>query len=200
MPDLGPATRQLTRLVQGVRDDQLSAPTPCPDYTLGDLLEHVHGLALAFSAAARKQRLPDGPAGPSGDASRLPGDWRTAIADRLAELAQAWHEEGAWEGITRVGGFEGPAEQIGVAAVNELVVHGWDIAKSSDQDVSVDDESAGPCLGFAGVLTGPDGDAFRRGGPGFGPPVDVPPDAPVLDRLVAANGRQPTWSAAQQVS
>ncbi len=195
MPDLEPATRELSRLVQGVRDDQLAAPTPCPDYTLGDLLDHVNGLALAFTGAARKQRLPSGPTGPSGDASNLPDDWRTTITDRLTELAEAWSEPGAWEGVTEVGGFEGPAGQLGVAAVNELVVHGWDVARASGQDITVHEESAGPCLAFAGVLTGPGGDAMRENGPGFGPPVDVPGDAPVLDVVVAANGRQPTWSA-----
>jgi uncharacterized protein (TIGR03086 family) len=194
MPDLGPAARELTRLVQGVREDQLDAPTPCPDYTLGDLLEHVHGLALAFTAGARKQRLPGGPAGPSGDASRLPAQWRASIVARLEELTQAWQEDDAWEGTTQVGGFEGPAEQLGAAAVNELVVHGWDVARASGQDLTVHDQSVGPCLGFAAALTGPDGDAIRAAGPGFGPPVDIPGDASVLDRIVAANGRHPAWA------
>jgi uncharacterized protein (TIGR03086 family) len=195
VPDLEPAARELTRLVQGVRDDQLDAPTPCPDYRLGDLLEHVHGLALAFTAAARKERLPGGPVGPSGDASRLPEDWRTSIAARLEELARAWREPGAWEGTTAIATFDGaPADQVGVTAVNELVVHGWDVARASGQDITVHDESIGPCLGFAGFLTGPDGDAMRQAGPAFGPPVDVPGDASVLDRVVAANGRQPRWA------
>ena len=50
--DLEPATRRLADLVSGVPDELLTAPTPCPEYSLGDLLEHVGGLALAFTAAA----------------------------------------------------------------------------------------------------------------------------------------------------
>jgi len=195
MPDLGPAARELARLVHNVRDDQLGAPTPCPDYTLGDLLEHVHGLALAFTVAARKQTLPGGPAGPSGDVSRLPSDWRTSIAARLEELAEAWREPGAWEGTTHIATFDAPADQVGVTAVNELVVHGWDVAQASGQDLTVHDESLGPCLAFAGFLTGPDGEEMRKAGPGFGPPVAVPGDAAALDRVVAANGRRASWAS-----
>ena len=54
MIDLTPAARQMAALIEGVRDDQLTDPTPCPDYTVGDLVEHVGGLALAFTNAARK--------------------------------------------------------------------------------------------------------------------------------------------------
>ncbi|MGH3797517.1 MAG: maleylpyruvate isomerase N-terminal domain-containing protein [Pseudonocardiaceae bacterium] len=50
--DLQPATRRMADLINGVRDDQLGGPTPCPAYSLGDLLDHVGGLTLAFTAAA----------------------------------------------------------------------------------------------------------------------------------------------------
>ena len=49
--DLGPAALRLAELVYNVPDDLLDQPTPCPDYTLGDLVDHVGGLSLAFAAA-----------------------------------------------------------------------------------------------------------------------------------------------------
>ena len=52
--DLGPAAQRLADLVTRVGDDALGLPTPCPAYTLGDLIDHVGGLALAFTAAANK--------------------------------------------------------------------------------------------------------------------------------------------------
>lgn len=193
MLDLGPAAQEMSRLVQGVRDDQLGAPTPCPDYTLGDLVEHVHGLALAFTLAARKE-APPGPArGPSGDASRLPEDWRAAIDTRLAELAEAWRAPASWEGNTRIAGFEAPADNVGLTALNELVVHGWDVARASDATLRVDESVLQPCAAFAEVLAGPQGDAMR--GTAFGPVVPVADDAPALDRIVGANGRDPGWVA-----
>ena len=52
--DLTPATRRMAALLDGLADDSLDRPTPCPEYRLGDLVEHVGGLAQAFAAAARK--------------------------------------------------------------------------------------------------------------------------------------------------
>jgi uncharacterized protein (TIGR03086 family) len=193
MLDLGPAAREMTRLVQGVRDDQLEAATPCPDYTVGDLLEHVHGLAMAFTIAARKGQLEGGARGPSGDASRLPADWRTDLPERLDALVEAWRDPAAWEGVTQIAGFEAPAENVGMTAVNELVVHGWDVARATGQTEQVDEASLEPCSAFAAVLTGPHGDQMRQGG--FGEPRPVAGDAPRFERIIAANGRDPQWAA-----
>jgi len=52
--DLTPAAQRLADLVARVRDDELGKPTPLPAYTLGDLIEHVGVMALAFAAAANK--------------------------------------------------------------------------------------------------------------------------------------------------
>lgn len=79
MVDLGPAARQLTSLLQGVTDDQLAAPTPCEEYTLGDLIDHVNGLSLAFTSAANKDVGAGTSQAPSGQATRLGEDWRTRI-------------------------------------------------------------------------------------------------------------------------
>src|SRR5690349_6302963 len=80
--DFGPATTAVGRLVRGVRDDQLGAPTPCPDYTVGDLLDHLGGLAVAFRDAATKETPPGG-AQPQADGSSLEDGWRDRIATAL---------------------------------------------------------------------------------------------------------------------
>ena len=82
--DFGPATTTMARLVAGVTDDQLTAPTPCPDYTVADLVDHNGGLAFAFTASARKDEAPGG--GGSGDGSRLEEGWRERIVTQLAGL------------------------------------------------------------------------------------------------------------------
>ena len=58
--DLRPVARTVADLVASIGDEQLAAPTPCPEYTVGDLLDHVAGLSVAFTVAATKESLPGG--------------------------------------------------------------------------------------------------------------------------------------------
>ncbi|MPY95701.1 MAG: TIGR03086 family protein [Acidimicrobiia bacterium] len=191
--DLGPATRRMADLVSGVRDDQLDGPTPCPGYTLGDLVDHVGGLALAFTAAATKAGGEAGAQAPSGDASRLGDDWRARIPGDLRALATAWGQPSAWSGTTQAGGIDLPAEVAGTVALDELVVHGWDVARASGQAYECDRGSLEAVHGFVAQFSGPGQEAARAGL--FGPVVDVPEGAPLLDRVIGLTGRDPTWSA-----
>lgn len=191
MPDLMPATGMLARVVTDIRDEQLSAPTPCRGVTVADLLDHVGGLCLAFTAAAAKDLDAAGQA-PSADGSRLATDWRMRMPDRLAQLAAAWSDEKAWSGMTRAGGLDMPGEVAGRVATNEVVVHGWDIAAATGQDYSCEADLLEVAYTFvqSAVAQNPDGS------PGlFGPPVEVPDNAPLLDRLIGLTGRDPAWRA-----
>lgn len=96
--DLEPAARRMADLIRDVPDELLDAATPCPEYRLGDLVDHVGGLALAFTAAATKANDDASAQGPSGDASRLGDDWRTRIPRDLAALAEAWRDRGRGAG------------------------------------------------------------------------------------------------------
>jgi uncharacterized protein (TIGR03086 family) len=193
MLDLGPATRAVAAIVTGVRDDQLSAPTPCPELTVADLLDHVAGLSIAFVAAARKTSLDMGSPQPSADGSRLVADWRTRIHERLAALADAWRDEAAWTGMTSAGGVDLPGDVAGAVALNEVVVHGWDIAVATGQPVSYDDD----VIAAAESFVAPTAAARPEGTPGlFGPVVPVADDASPLDRLLGLTGRDPAWRSA----
>jgi uncharacterized protein (TIGR03086 family) len=186
--DFGPATHALAEVVAGVRDDQLGAPTPCPAYTVGDLVDHIGGFPVAFTAAARKERL-EGEVGPSGDSSRLEPEWRDRIVSSLRELAEAWRDPSAYVGNTQAGPVELPGDVAALVALDEVVVHGWDLAKATGQPYDPDETAALTCLGFAQSF-----DAPRDGSGLYGPPVAVPDDAPALDRLVGATGRDPRWT------
>jgi uncharacterized protein (TIGR03086 family) len=190
--DLEPATRQMTGLIAGIDDDQLGRPTPCPDYTLGDLVEHVGGFALAFAAAATKEAIEGGSPGPSGDVSRLGDDWRRRIAADLKTLAEVWRDPSAWTGMTRAGGLELPGEVAGVVALDELVVHGWDVAVASGQPYTCDQSLLEAVHGFVSRFSGPGKESDRAGL--FGPEVEVPADAPLLDRVLGMTGRDPAWT------
>lgn len=191
--DLGPATRQMAALLRGLPDSALAGPTPCPAYSLGDLVEHVGGLTLAFTAAATREVLGAGPQGPSGDASRLGPDWRARIPDGLVALAAAWRDPAAWEGTTQAGGIVMSGEEAGLVALDELVVHGWDVARASGQPYDPDPLLLEAVHGFVAQFSGPGMEAAREGL--FGPVVEVPSDAPLLDRVVGLAGRDPAWTA-----
>src|SRR5512132_1186285 len=190
--DLEPAARRLADLVTGVPDALLDAPTPCPAYTVGDLLDHVGGASLPFTGAAVTDTGDVTSQGPSGDASRLSDDWRTHIPSDLVALAAAWRDPDAWTGMTKAGGVELPGEVAGLVALDELVVHGWDVARATGQAYDVDAASLEAVQAFVSQFSEPGQEEMRAGL--FGPVVEVPEDAPLLDRVIGLTGRDPAWS------
>jgi uncharacterized protein (TIGR03086 family) len=187
--DIGPATKTLGDLVAGTPEGALAGPTPCESYTLGDLLDHVDGLSRAFVAVAKKDL--DNPllAGAPGDAAHLATDWRERIPGNLSALADAWRDPEAWTGMTRAGGFDMPGEVGGVVALDEVVLHGWDVARATGQPFEVDEKLLERVHEFVGQFASSDGASGL-----FGPIVDVPDDAPLLDRVLGLAGRDPAWT------
>ena len=182
--DLGRAAATTATVVAGIRDEQLTDPTPCHGTPVAGLLVHLAGLAYAFRMAGERTPV-DGQA--STDAGMLPADWRTRIPAELGALAAAWRDPDAHEGTTAAGGVELPGEVAAVVALDEVVVHGWDLAVATGQPYHVEPADADACRAFA--------DSFGDERPPdlYGPRVPVPEDAPVLDRLLGATGRDPEW-------
>jgi uncharacterized protein (TIGR03086 family) len=194
--DFRPTTTALATLVRGTTDDQLADPTPCPDYTVADLVDHIGGLALAFTLSARKDELP-GDGNPAGDGSKLEDGWRERIAAQLDELGTAWLDAAAYDGMTSAGPIEVPAEVASLIAIDEVTLHAWDLAVSTGQSYDADPAAVAAAHQFAETFEPPPGGAADDGGL-FGPPVAVPHDAPALHRLLGATGRDPRWSPAQK--
>jgi uncharacterized protein (TIGR03086 family) len=128
MIDLTPACQRTSDVLMKVTDEQHNGPTSCQKLSLRDLVAHVGGLALAFTAAARKEfgELIDTP---PVQGVPVDEDWRTAYPARLAELARAWGEPAAWEGMSRA---EGPVEGLFGPAVTVA-----DDAKALDRVVAL---------------------------------------------------------------
>lgn len=193
MHDLQPATRRLVVLVERVDNTRLDAPTPCPDYRVGDLLDHVSMLTVAFTAAARKEQGTNASPPPTGSSEHLVTDWRARIAADAEALAEAWATEGAWEGTTTIAGVEMPASVVGAVGLNEVVTHSWDLARAIGQPYDVEHECIAACMEFVGPLAQPEAEARRA--PAFGPVVATRADATPLDHLIALTGRDPGWTA-----
>ncbi|MFI7411489.1 TIGR03086 family metal-binding protein [Streptomyces sp. NPDC049627] len=187
--DLGPQTRIVAHLADRVTDDQLSAPTPCPGMAVRNLLGHLLGLAAAFRDAGRKDLGPTTDTDPAAVLPDIGPGWREELPKVLAELAEAWRDPAAWTGETRAGGVPLTGAEAGVVAVDELVIHGWDLARSTDQ--SYEPDPLALQLSYGMLLAAADDPS--RGGGIFGPVVPVPDDAPLLDRAVGLSGRDPQW-------
>lgn len=186
MIDLGPAAKEISRLVSGVRDAQLDSPTPCSDWTVADLLVHVHQFATVFTHNARKEQ-----ARPT---EELVNDWRLAIPNQLDELARAWREESAWHGRVSAGGVEMDAPDNAVVAIEELTVHGWDLARATSQEFRVDDASLDQVDRFFELFA----EQISTGEGPFGPEAGAPQGATRLERTGARTGRDPLWETARR--
>jgi uncharacterized protein (TIGR03086 family) len=188
---LGPATARVAGLAAGVRAEHLAAPTPCPDLAVRHLLGHLLGLSTAFRDAGHKElgattSTPPGTTLPDIDDEDA---WRVHLPTALDDLAEAWQDPAAWDGMTQAGGVTFPADQAGTIALNELVVHGWDLARATGQDY----RPTAPELEVCRAVLASSADERPAGGI-FGVPVPVGADAPLLDQVIALSGRDPGWS------
>jgi uncharacterized protein (TIGR03086 family) len=191
MVSLGPAAEQVKDLLSRVPDEHLHAATPCGGMNVGALLDHFMGLTIAFTNAAHK--VTDGfgsGAPPQPAAEHLDPEWRHKLPEQLDGLVAAWKDPSAWRGEARAGGVTLPAEVMGVVALDELVIHGWDLSRATGQVFEADQTSLDAIVAMLSQFP----DEARGAGAGFGPVVEVGPDAPLLARAIGLSGRDPAWT------
>lgn len=193
MLDLTPATALTAQVVAAVTDEQLDDPTPSPGITVQMLVQHLLGLSVAFRDAAAKIQGPTTQTPPAPVHDPLPAGWRELAGARLDELARAWQREDAWDGTTTAGGVTFPAQACGLVALNEVLLHGWDLAVATGQPYRPGREQVEAVLPIVTPDPDPVADAAQREGM-FGPPVPVPADRPVFEQVLGLSGRDPSWS------
>ncbi len=188
--DLGPQTLVVARLAEAVTDAHLADPTPCPRYAVRHLLGHLLGLAVAFRDAGRKDLGVTTDTSPDAALPDIGPGWREDLPKVLDELAGAWRDPAAWTGTTRAGGVDLPGGVAGAVTADELVVHGWDLARATGQPYTPDPAALEAAHGFllAAAQEGERGEGI------FGPVVPVPSGAPLLDRTIGLSGRDPGWT------
>ena len=161
----------------GVKADQHGDPTPCTDWDVAGLMDHLVGSNRFFAAAARGETPPGGGAG---------DDPAGAYRDSVGEVMAAYAAPGVYEQIIQTPGGEMPGAALYAIAASEQLIHGWDLAKATGQDTTLDPELA---AAFDAMIR-PNIDGAVEGG-FYGPAVAVPGDASAGDKLVALVGRQP---------
>jgi len=182
MHDLVTLTAAPMRAVlRGITDDQLAAPTPCAEFDVRTLLDHLLTWGPTLVGSAYGRAVPP--------ASGAFGDWRDGLDRQLDAVIAGWSRPEAWLGTTSMATIELPAATVGGMVVGELVVHGWDLARATDQ---------GPV--WPSTVLEPLHEEIARTAVQaremhvYGPEVPVSADAPTLDRLLGLTGRDPQWT------
>ena len=168
--------------VHGVASDRWAASTPCPDWDVRALVNHlVYELRWSVPLLAGRTVAEVG--------DRLDGDllgddpvgrWDSAAQEAVAAV----DGEGAMDRTVHLSFGDFPGREYVMQLFADLVIHGWDLGVATGQDARLDPDLVDACaVWFAGVA-----DGYRQAG-AVGPRLDVPNDADPQERLLAAFGR-----------
>ena len=162
-------------LMAGVEREQAHLPTPCREFDVSQLLDHLVGWAVNFADKANGIE-------PATDPETV-----TAGDHPSAEYQQA--------GARLIDGYRSnpdhDAHPLGIVIL-ETVTHGWDLAVATGQAPTYSDEVIETALAAGRRMLKPE---YRGDGRPFGPELDAPTTGSALDQLVAFMGRDPHWTA-----
>ena len=168
--------RVLQSVLHPIANDDWSRPTPCREFDLAGLTDHLMRSITLIGQAAGAQ-LPERDATDSVE--------RQVIAAARPAL-DAWHRRGL-DGTVEFGDNEAPAQMLAGILSLEFLVHAWDYATAMERSLDVPDSLSDYVMGVAKSVITPEG----RKRAGFDDPVDIAADARSLDKLVAYTGRNP---------
>jgi uncharacterized protein (TIGR03086 family) len=166
----------LQHVLHPISRDELSKSTPCTEYDVMQLTDHLMNSITLLGGAAGAE--------PPERNSEDSVERQIVCAARPA--LDAWHRRGLTDTVT-IGTNEIPATfAVSILSV-EFLVHGWDYATATTHPIDVAESLADYVLGLAHKVITPQG----RATVGFDDPVAVPDDAPAMDRLIGFTGRDP---------
>lgn len=178
---------QSEAVIRAVEPDQMEGRTPCALFDVRTLVGHMLFAATRVAAVGRREPAPeDGPAVTGLD----DGDWAPTLAKVAAEAVEAWRSPGAMEGeiVLPFGTF--PATFVAKMYIVEQTAHAWDLAVATGNRSLLDTDLAETVLPIAREIIPAE---YRGEEPmPFAAEVGAAPDAPVLDRLAAFMGRDPS--------
>ena len=179
------AMAQTGSIVAAVESGQLTLPTPCAEYDVRALLSHMVGGLNRIAVV-----------GEGGDAMAVdpradgvPDDgWLAAYTAARARVTAAWADDVRLDALVKVPWGKVPGRIALSGYVQEILTHGWDLARATGQPTELDPELASWVLAVAQRILPPEP---RGGAIPFGPVLPVPPDAGLYAQLAAWLGRQP---------
>ena len=172
------------RLVAGTTADQLGATTPCTEFSVRDVINHVAAGANMFGAAFEAGSISDEELGRLMGGDILGDDPAATCAAATARVLAAVRAPGALEGMVTLPFGEMPRQAAMGIAVFDVAVHAWDLAQATGQDLELSEDLALEILALGQAMNI---DQYR--GMIFAEEVIIVETAPAWDRVAAYSGR-----------
>ena len=185
-PEMTDAADAAARTVANVDASQFGQPTPCTEWDVRTLVNHLI-LWTSYSLEARAQGESVGQDLMDRDFAADPG-FAAGYRAQLDRALTAWADPATWEGSLDVMGSATPAADVAALNIAEMVLHGWDLAAATGQSYTVSERAAAAAMAAVEA----NADLFRQY-KGFAEPVEAPPAASTLVRVLALSGRDTAW-------
>lgn len=173
----------------GIQSDQLAGPTPCPDYDVATLMDHLVGAGWRAVALGRGETPSGEGEFPHVELADMPGRLR----DAGAEAATAWTDDRLSATTTMPWGEIYVGSTLVDMYLSELMAHAWDLAVATGQAPRCDEDLAAAALAAAHAMLRPEyRDMMGTGNP-FSAEQPAGGDATTFERFAAFMGRRIDW-------
>ena len=184
---MGNVIADTKKVVAGIKPDQLADPTPCTEWDVKALLNHITGGSLMFAECVESGSIADDEMGRLTTSDLVGDDYVRVFGAAADRVIAAFNADGALEKIVTLPFGTMPASVALQIAVFDVTTHALDLAHATGQSTEVISPEVLQAAWDAGqAMIGPE---LRDAGL-FGPPQDAPTDAPLDDRILAFAGRQ----------
>jgi uncharacterized protein (TIGR03086 family) len=176
------AVEEFGARVRAVRDDQWELPTPCSDWNVRQLVNH-----LVYENRWTVPLMGGSTIAEVGD--RYEGDLlgdrpKQAWEESSAEAVRAVAADGALERVVDLSSGPTPATEYVSQLFADHLIHAWDLARAIGADDRLDPELVDACAAWFASME----DVYRSVG-AIGPRPETPPAADAQTTLLAAFGR-----------
>ena len=217
-PDLAPedprsiyagAIRTARAALEQLTDNTLTQPTPCDDFDVRAMAGHLVSTVARVAALGRGEDMFDVP----GITERADDDWVAALDDAAAAAHDAFADASTLDAMYHLPWASMPGFALMITYTNEVTVHTWDVAKGAGIATDIEWDDRVVRAAYEGIQIGLPADGRREAFEEalanmpdeiaqvsqmpFDEVQSTAPDAPLIDRLVAWNGRRPDWEADQ---
>lgn len=179
--DFAVVTSAVGDLMAKVTPDHIALPTPCPDFTVKEMLEHIVLVMRRVAAIGRGEHWS------TITEDLVDSGWHDQYREAAHAVMQAWTDPAKLEAMYEVPWGEVPGVPFFLTYTGELATHGWDLATSIGAEFTIDDDVLGPTLEGARLVL-PDVDREHPDMP-FGPVVEPPAGSSNLLQLAGWFGR-----------